>query len=73
MYTKFQLFQKPANFEQRMLDCKRILDCVKAELHVLDVKDVDPDVIQNHLDKCMVRSSVDNVSTGFSSCSYGFT
>ncbi|XP_043448466.1 utrophin isoform X2 [Prionailurus bengalensis] len=51
--TKFQLFQKPANFEQRMLDCKRILDCVKAELHVLDVKDVDPDVIQNHLDKCM--------------------
>ncbi|XP_004752814.2 utrophin isoform X2 [Mustela putorius furo] len=51
--TKFQLFQKPANFEQRMLDCKRVLDCVKAELHVLDVKDVDPDVIQSHLDKCM--------------------
>ncbi|ELV13875.1 Utrophin [Tupaia chinensis] len=51
--TKFQLFQKPANFEQRMLDCKRVLDGVKAELHVLDVKDVDPDVIQSHLDKCM--------------------
>lgn len=53
--TKFQLFQKPANFEQRMLDCKRVLDGVKAELHVLDVKGVDPDVIQTHLDKCMVR------------------
>lgn len=53
--TKFQLFQKPANFEQRMLDCKRVLDGVKAELHVLDVRDVDPDVIQTHLDKCMVR------------------
>lgn len=52
--TKFQLFQKPANFEQRMLDCKRVLDGVKAELHVLSVKDVDPDVIQTHLDKCMV-------------------
>uniref|UniRef100_I3M7E7 Utrophin n=1 Tax=Ictidomys tridecemlineatus TaxID=43179 RepID=I3M7E7_ICTTR len=51
--TKFQLFQKPANFEQRMLDCKRVLDGVKAELHVLDVKDVDPEVIQTHLDKCM--------------------
>ncbi|XP_016079391.1 PREDICTED: utrophin [Miniopterus natalensis] len=51
--TKFQLFQKPANFEQRMLDCKRVLDGVKAELHVLTVKDVDPDVIQTHLDKCM--------------------
>uniref|UniRef100_A0A8C3T9Q7 Utrophin n=1 Tax=Chelydra serpentina TaxID=8475 RepID=A0A8C3T9Q7_CHESE len=51
--TKYQLFQKPANFEQRMLDCKRVLDSVKAELHVLDVKDTDPDVIQGHLDKCM--------------------
>ncbi|XP_041279459.1 utrophin isoform X4 [Onychostruthus taczanowskii] len=51
--TKYQLFQKPANFEQRMLDCKRVLDGVKAELHVLDVKDTDPDVIQAHLEKCM--------------------
>ncbi|XP_055982404.1 utrophin isoform X1 [Sorex fumeus] len=51
--TKFQLFQKPANFEQRMLDCKRVLDGVKAELPVMVVKDVDPDVIQTHLDKCM--------------------
>ncbi|XP_052025807.1 utrophin isoform X2 [Apodemus sylvaticus] len=51
--TKFQLFQKPANFEQRMLDCRRVLEEVKAELHVLDVRDVDPDVIQTHLDKCM--------------------
>uniref|UniRef100_A0A8B9GA02 Utrophin n=1 Tax=Amazona collaria TaxID=241587 RepID=A0A8B9GA02_9PSIT len=51
--TKYQLFQKPANFEQRMLDCKRVLDGVKAELHVLDVKDTDPDVIQVHLDRCM--------------------
>ncbi|XP_053146646.1 utrophin isoform X4 [Hemicordylus capensis] len=51
--TKYQLFQKPANFEQRMLDCKRVLDSVKTELHVLDVKEMDPDVIQSHFDKCM--------------------
>ncbi|KAM3931893.1 utrophin isoform 2-T2 [Leptodactylus fuscus] len=51
--TKFQLFQKPANFEQRMLDCKRVLDGVKAELGVLTFKDTDPDVIQKHLDGCM--------------------
>ncbi|XP_048345233.1 utrophin isoform X2 [Sphaerodactylus townsendi] len=51
--TKYQLFQKPANFEQRMLDCKRVLDSVKAELHVMDVKDIDPDVVQSHFDKCM--------------------
>lgn len=37
-----------------MLDCKRVLDGVKAELHVLDVKDTDPDVVQAHLEKCMV-------------------
>ncbi|KAM9317369.1 utrophin [Gastrophryne carolinensis] len=51
--TKFQLFQKPANFEQRMLDCKRVLDGVNAELSVLDIKDTDPDVIQKQMDGVM--------------------
>uniref|UniRef100_A0A673JTT1 Utrophin-like n=1 Tax=Sinocyclocheilus rhinocerous TaxID=307959 RepID=A0A673JTT1_9TELE len=51
--TKFQLFQKPANFEQRMLDCKRILENAKAELHVLDLKDTQPEEIQTHLNGCM--------------------
>ncbi|KAM9353992.1 utrophin isoform 2-T2 [Pholidichthys leucotaenia] len=51
--TKYQLFQKPANFEQRMLDCKRILEGAKAELHVLDVKDVEPEKIQSHLNGCL--------------------
>ncbi|XP_016380409.1 utrophin-like [Sinocyclocheilus rhinocerous] len=51
--TKFQLFQKPANFEQRMLDCKRILENAKAELHVLDLKDTQPEEIQTHLTGCM--------------------
>lgn len=53
--TKYQLFQKPANFEQRMLDCKRVLEGAKAELHVLDVKDLEPEKIQSHLSGCMVR------------------
>ncbi|KAL0967779.1 hypothetical protein UPYG_G00256790 [Umbra pygmaea] len=51
--TKYQLFQKPANFEQRMLDCKRVLDGAKEELHVLDVRDVEPEKIQAHLSGCM--------------------
>lgn len=55
--TKYQLFQKPANFEQRMLDCKRVLDGAKAELHILDVRDVDPEKIQSHLSGCMVRAT----------------
>ncbi|XP_059504261.1 dystrophin isoform X5 [Stegostoma tigrinum] len=51
--TKFQLFQKPANFEQRMLDCKHVLDGVRAELHVLDMRSVEPEEIQPQLDCCM--------------------
>ncbi|XP_077060733.1 utrophin isoform X2 [Siphateles boraxobius] len=51
--TKYQLFQKPANFEQRMLDCKWILDSAKAELHILDLKDTQPEEIQTHLTGCM--------------------
>ncbi|XP_067900301.1 utrophin-like isoform X3 [Heterodontus francisci] len=51
--TKFQLFQKPANFEQRMLDCKRVLQSVKAELHVLDMRSVEAEGIQPQLDNCM--------------------
>ncbi|XP_058469744.1 utrophin isoform X4 [Solea solea] len=51
--TKYQLFQKPANFEQRMLDCKRVLEGAKAELHILDVKSLDPEKIQSHLSGCM--------------------
>lgn len=38
-----------------MLDCKRVLEGVQTELHVLEVKDVDPEVVQSHLEKCMVR------------------
>lgn len=60
--TKYQLFQKPANFEQRMLDCKRVLDGAKAELHILDVGDVDPEKIQSHLGGCMVRATTFCVS-----------
>ncbi|XP_063757579.1 dystrophin isoform X2 [Eleginops maclovinus] len=51
--TKYQLFQKPANFEQRMLDCKKVLDGAQAELHILDIRDVDPEKIQSHLGGCM--------------------
>ncbi|KAK7907774.1 hypothetical protein WMY93_016386 [Mugilogobius chulae] len=51
--TKYQLFQKPANFEQRMVDCKRVLEGAKSELHILDVKDIAPEKIQSHLTGCM--------------------
>ncbi|RXM31709.1 Dystrophin [Acipenser ruthenus] len=51
---KFRLFQKPVNFEQRLLDCKRTLDDVKAQLPLLEMKSVEQDVLQSQLDQCMV-------------------
>uniref|UniRef100_UPI00398E3E15 utrophin-like isoform X3 n=2 Tax=Pristiophorus japonicus TaxID=55135 RepID=UPI00398E3E15 len=36
-----------------MLDCKRVLDGVKTELHVLDMRGVEPEEIQPQMDNCM--------------------
>ncbi|XP_066434053.1 dystrophin isoform X1 [Eleutherodactylus coqui] len=51
--TKFRLFQKPANFEQRLIDSKRTLDEVALELPILDMKSIEQDAVQTHLDHCM--------------------
>ncbi|XP_078264997.1 dystrophin isoform X3 [Rhinoraja longicauda] len=67
--TKFRLFQKPANFEQHLLECKRLLDEVKSELHLLETSSVEPEYVQNQLDHCMklykslseVKSDVETV------------
>ncbi|XP_066562465.1 dystrophin isoform X5 [Amia ocellicauda] len=67
--TKFRLFQKPANFDQRFLECKMILDDVKSQLPVLKMRSVEQDVVQSQLDQCMkfykslseVKSEVETV------------
>ncbi|XP_067848885.1 dystrophin isoform X4 [Heptranchias perlo] len=67
--TKFRLFQKPANFEQHLLECKRLLDEVKADLHILEMSSVEPEFVQSQLDHCMklykglseVKSDVETV------------
>ncbi|KAJ8253066.1 hypothetical protein GJAV_G00208740 [Gymnothorax javanicus] len=53
VYTKFRIFQRPANFEQRLQDCERALGDVKAQLGVLGVRSVEQDVVQAQLDQCM--------------------
>uniref|UniRef100_A0A8C9U026 Dystrophin n=1 Tax=Scleropages formosus TaxID=113540 RepID=A0A8C9U026_SCLFO len=50
---KFRLFQKPANFDERLRVCERILNEVKAELGVLGIRSVEQDVVQSQLDQCM--------------------
>ncbi|XP_053563574.1 dystrophin isoform X5 [Bombina bombina] len=67
--TKFRLFQKPANFEQRLLESKRILDEVKVDLPVLEMKNFEQELVQTQLDHCMkmykilseVKSEVETV------------
>ncbi|XP_062464080.1 dystrophin isoform X14 [Pezoporus occidentalis] len=66
---KFRLFQKPANFEQRLQECKRILDEVKLQVPKLETKSVEQEVVQSQLDHCMklykslseVKSEVETV------------
>uniref|UniRef100_A0A7N4Q1I4 Dystrophin n=1 Tax=Sarcophilus harrisii TaxID=9305 RepID=A0A7N4Q1I4_SARHA len=66
---KFRLFQKPANFEQRLEESKRVLDEVKMQFPVLEMKSVEQEVVQSQLDHCMklykslseVKSEVENV------------
>ncbi|XP_057351953.1 dystrophin isoform X5 [Manis pentadactyla] len=50
---KFRLFQKPANFEQRLQESKMILDEVKMHLPALEMKSVEQEVVQSQLNHCV--------------------
>ena len=54
--AKFRLFQKPANFDQRLLECENALAAVKAQSGVFAVRSIEQDVLQAQLDECMVRA-----------------
>lgn len=51
---KFRLFQKPANFDQRLKECERVLEEVKGKLGVLSIRSVEQEVVQSQLEQCMV-------------------
>ncbi|XP_073722267.1 dystrophin isoform X1 [Misgurnus anguillicaudatus] len=67
--AKFRLFQKPANFDQRLRECERVLEEVKGKLGVLSVRSVEQEVVQSQLEQCMklyknlseVKSEVETV------------
>ncbi|PIK34798.1 dystrophin-like protein, partial [Apostichopus japonicus] len=50
---KFRKFQKPADFDPKMLHVKDILQNVEDGISVLDIKNSEPEVIQTQLDACM--------------------
>ncbi|CAN9498333.1 unnamed protein product [Ophioblennius macclurei] len=53
VWTKFRLFQKPANFDARLSECERKLAGVKSQVGVLDIRSVEQDVVQSQLEQCM--------------------
>ncbi|XP_070587571.1 dystrophin-like [Erythrolamprus reginae] len=69
IFRKFRLFQKPANFEQRFKESKRILDEVKLQVPKLEWRSIEQEAMQSQLDNCMklyktlseVKSEVETV------------
>ncbi|XP_076017960.1 dystrophin isoform X2 [Genypterus blacodes] len=53
VWTKFRLFQKPANFDTRLAECERKLAGVKGQVGMLDIRSVEQDVVQSQLEQCM--------------------
>ncbi|XP_055363081.1 dystrophin isoform X4 [Betta splendens] len=53
VWTKFRLFQKPANFDSRLAECERALAGVKGQVGLLDIGSVEHDVVQSQLEQCV--------------------
>nr|XP_046237962.1 dystrophin isoform X12 [Scatophagus argus] len=53
VWTKFRLFQKPANFDARLAECERVLMGVKNQVGLLEIGSVEQDVVQSQLEQCM--------------------
>ncbi|CAF0755155.1 unnamed protein product, partial [Didymodactylos carnosus] len=53
LQTKFRHFQKPSDFEPKYARMRQILQDVEQNMHILDVRTDDPDVIHNQLDQCV--------------------
>lgn len=67
VWTKFRLFQKPANFDARLAECERVLSGVKNQVGLLEIGSVEQDVVQSQLEQCMVGNHLtvaDRLTTG---------
>lgn len=58
VWTKFRLFQKPANFDARLTECERTLNRVKGQAGMLEIGSVEHDVVQSQLEQCMVGNGI---------------
>lgn len=54
MCSKFVKFQRPVDFEPKLTHVKRVLDEIEERILLIEIRSVEPEVIQNQLDQCMV-------------------
>lgn len=64
VWTKFRLFQKPANFDARLAECERMLNGVKGQVGLLEIGSVEHDVVQSQLEQCMVGNRITESDKG---------
>ncbi len=54
LQTKFRHFQKPSDFEPKYVKMHQILHDIEQNIHILEIRSDDPDVIHNQLENCLV-------------------
>jgi hypothetical protein len=54
LQTKFRHFQKPSDFEPKHAKMRQILNDIEQNIHSLEIRSDDPDVIHNQLENCLV-------------------
>ncbi|CAF1590315.1 unnamed protein product, partial [Adineta ricciae] len=53
LQIKFRQFQKPSDFEPKYAHVRKVLQDVEQNLHLLDIRSDDADVIHNQLEHCL--------------------
>jgi hypothetical protein len=54
LQTKFRHFQKPSDFEPKYAKMRQVLNDIEQNIHLLEVRSDDPDIIHNQLENCLV-------------------
>ncbi|KAI0987213.1 hypothetical protein GJ496_006771 [Pomphorhynchus laevis] len=53
LHQKYRQCQIPSDFEPNLERCRRVVHEVEQNIHAVDIKSDDPDIIQMQLDSCM--------------------
>jgi hypothetical protein len=54
LQNKFRQFQRPSDFEPKYVRMRQILHDVEQNLHTLEIRSDEPDVVHSQLEHCLV-------------------